>query len=371
MAPQTRKQLIVKLHALPLIDSTSPAHKSAQAEAQVDQLETAYNVLNTVELVNMIFEHLDELSLVRVQGVNKLFCAIVRDTKSFSQRIGFVAGCEKVFDSYCQAERNVVTWNPLLDWLTTRSFISREQSEGPIGRTGSQFMFHILPHTYRALAHELYDRTPSGHADKLVTSSLWTISVTLPPVNRITYQMVGDEIVNESSGRRSMMALSTLCDPKGVTIWAVLEDWAERTDGAKRFPMIMGIPPVSAQHYTHRFWTREIMLSLRAEVQTIFETILHAKIARECYDTCRNPSPLIWYYSEAKQGADWWEMSMREQTEALGKAMDLAKHQGWSAKDRETSEYPQWPALAWKPDGKEKAPYKVNYADGLVFNRQD
>lgn len=110
----------------------------------------ASRVLNMPELVLLILPSLDKLSLVRSQGINRVFHDLFRNTSSLRGRI--IKEGQIVLDT-AQNEglSQLLRWTPWLDWFITTAFlVGCPRYEGPIGEIQHFFACNILPHALRA-----------------------------------------------------------------------------------------------------------------------------------------------------------------------------------------------------------------------------
>lgn len=192
-------------------------------------------VLRTPELVILVLKYLDELSLVRSQGVNTFFHQLVQGTKTLRQRIGLTLASTPtestdVIDTSGGGNYPDLTWNPLLDWFVTRSFVFDNRTDGPIGQSHDYVIFNILPHALRAA----YDNNSSVHR----------LSIATQPVNHVQLFCAPDEF----SSRRGLAGrLPTIEVQKmeGVSLGDMLKGWAMISTHRKAMPVALCLPSSS------------------------------------------------------------------------------------------------------------------------------
>jgi hypothetical protein len=164
-------------------------------------------VLQTPELVIIILEHLDELSLVRSQGVDSLFRNLVQGTRVLRQKTGLIDRTSIITNMITTSNDDKypnLTWNPLLDWFVTRAFLFDGCTDGPINQSHDFVVFNVLPHALRAA------RNPA--------SSIHQISITNKPVNRVQFFLVPRKFREEITARTITPRAKNHIKIQGVSI---------------------------------------------------------------------------------------------------------------------------------------------------------
>ena len=316
----------------------------------------------------MIFEHLDELSLIRAQGVSSTFNTIINGTKKIRQRLGLHPQGEDIVDTNIMSERVKVRWNPLLDWLITGFFIDNgAQANGPVSDDNEPKFFHFLPHALRGAI-----------LNSEITSSLYRMSITTPPIKRIHAHTPKPGILGLSAWVNVDRSCDHLTNDNGVTIGDFLERWAKLGERMKRQPLLMYIPSDfndDGVRCTVRslMWERTMAYEYRSELLRIRKIMTDSRKMewqRPNMELGFNQAgTAAWYYCKAKRSnKNWWYCTMIEQREIMEEVMRSQKQ--ISQRKLKAENVVEWPALAWDRDADDTAPYSVDYACGLIFNRQ-
>ena len=107
----------------------------------------------------MILGYLDELSLVRIQGASKYFRRIITNERSLKARLGLRDASQTVVNTTQPERPEGLTWNPLLDWVSTRLFLHTQREARPVNVHHDRLIFHFLPLALRA-AKAPFDSSP-------------------------------------------------------------------------------------------------------------------------------------------------------------------------------------------------------------------
>lgn len=327
----------------------------------------------TYELVLATAHHLDELSLVRVQRVNRTFLAVVRETSALRARIGIRADSDQAPEPIDTSKpRGEIRWNPLLNWFNFSCFTCPSPRNNGMLRDCSIFsILTLLPHALRAA------RDPD--------STIHSIYIALPPVNRLLVR-----VVKEYSATSDFSTDPTVLEDKqGITIGQLLASW-DRDAGPRdtlSFPLSLWIHPsvssslpVSVNGFMAQ--TGYTLLQQARDVMVSRSTLYHMLEAKEE----RAEEPLLtkqgrlshkWSWRTLEKRKDWFMISMAEQSEfvkeMLQKQKSVMKLPNWAVEVR----MPELPASVYpdgginRPDGMaiSEMTYEVDYAAGVVFNR--
>ena len=174
-------------------------------------------VFSTTELVLCIFDYLDEVSLIRVSSACKAFHNIVNDTKSIRDRLGLVSSGvgDKARDS---SEVASIKWNSLLNWV---ALMQLSDGQPTFLHSDDAAIFVALPISPQAMR-----RVPLSKKN-WAASSLYQLSVTLPPVKEIRVWFAAGRRPNRSPQRDVMKHY--LFNEYGVTIGQLLGLWAKQS----------------------------------------------------------------------------------------------------------------------------------------------
>jgi hypothetical protein len=354
---------ILRMETLPL-STESAKPRTASTE-----------VLGTAELVILILESLDELSLVRAQGVNSLFHGLIQNTTSLHQRVGLWRPQNSKTDSLKTATKKMHRWNPLLDWLVTRSFLLEDGEIGPISRSAKFVIFHVLPHAHRAA--------------KIPASSIHKILLTDPPVKRAAVILYAHEPCIGKLLRGSRPPYGILVSNEdGVTIGDVLKIWADERNHQKHLPVGIYVQ-ASVEDTTPipvpDLFVRKFKSSIMSITLFMAEPPPHPNSDYERPD--RVCGKLAYEFYKVCTAKGWFDCSMEEQVKAMTTLMQIRKQFGTIKLASSDVKWPAWPALAWKAKAgryistvtwtdtktgkKEKKDlgYRVEYAAGLIFNK--
>ena len=328
-------------------------------------------VLNTAELVIMICDYLDELSLVRVQCVSRIWRDLVRGTTMFRRRLCINDGEQEVLDTRTQ-DAFGIHFNPLLDWFTTRSFMSCNHKEGPSQECGRFITLQYLPSARHA----------SSNGDSLVHKLL----VTNKPVR---YLNIHGRVSGGRSGFCPSSTTKTVYSKAGpLTIGRIFKFC--RYQAPTKYnssPFALEVPdPISSYDFHGK-----LMIEFRKEWDGWFNNVTPNMMTMysfrmDCKYGLYKKLRKEWFKITSRD--DWHTASRGRQSdvmaEMMGKQRAIAKSMAKTKKYLDVEpdlEYPAWPALAWKAKNEESqtdekglkddAPYEVDYAGGLVFNRQD
>jgi hypothetical protein len=172
--------------------------------------------------------------------------------------------------------------------------------------------------------------------------------------------------------------------PAGVTLGDLLELWADREPGLERhLSLAVGLhmmPPFTTEAAEEEVELR-VGQAMNREWNTIHGQTASAesKAAAPEFVVPGLPKGLVFEWVKRTWGHpenEFYAMSMSEQGEAmrgvLVKQLEATRGR-WEELLRE-DEWALWPALGLpeaREGGMEKPPYKVEYAAGLVFNRQN
>jgi hypothetical protein len=111
-------------------------------------------VFATFELVAIILHSVDELSLARVQGVNKTCRNVVKETKTLQAHLFLTYDGTQRPKPHSLDDENNFKWNPLLGWFATQMCLAHH-TPSPLARVGKLAIFHFLPHALCAAKQPL------------------------------------------------------------------------------------------------------------------------------------------------------------------------------------------------------------------------
>jgi hypothetical protein len=152
------------------------------------------------EFILAILQHVDELSLVRAQGISRIFHNVVQEHSSLRKRIGFnTNGDDEVLNTSLSQSPNEVFRNPLLDWFNFPCFTRHSATvSGLLGSATKFGMYTLLPHALKAA--------------KDLKSSTHSIYLTSPPVDRVVIYAL------ESANTSKWYVTPCIKNPQGVTM---------------------------------------------------------------------------------------------------------------------------------------------------------
>ena len=302
-------------------------------------------VFGIAELRDLIIERLDEISLLRMSALNHNFRTTITKTSRYRSRIGF---CDtetpkeaETIDLQSSAGADDVRWNPLLDWITFRCFDTSTKCNRPLDECPLVLVTAVLPHAAREL--------DSGN------SSLWDISVTIPPANFVKVGIVTHE--GRARGYRTFVVEKDRNRPvTGVTIGKILWDWrfeTEDMEDGREYKIAMWLP------WPDKKFRRGAVCS---EIDAI------------AYNMMLTERALKWetWHGLSGQALRKIMTSKEEQNKHI---IQLFRKRARAAVENGTSsattEWPAWPALALPEvhtelDGGVKR-YEVEYASGIAF----
>jgi hypothetical protein len=344
--------------------STTP-EATSQASSQV---------FNTPELVLIILGSLDELSLVRSQGINPIFHGLIQNTKSLRRRIGFaVEGAQDVIDTSKEDHSADLVWNPLLDWFITRAFLGGNAGlaeKDHITQARRPLTCNILPHALRAAQNPV--------------STIHSILITTKPADALRV------VLSKETCETAFEWSSPTCvkSKTGVTIGQVFKEWAHINDARKRRPVTFCVPlPVKKQLGWSWMRADRVVEMCHADiVETVSRivsgsyspmqmsglcdkvSIEHQELIRKFYGVCTVPG--------------WFQSSMMKQRQAMTGILVEWKvlSQAFEVKQKQSQEANSMllNLMRWSGPKKETEECKdtmmssvMNYAAGFVLNRQD
>ena len=338
-------------------------------------MSAASAVLNTGELVINICDHLDELSLVRVQGVSIIFRDLVRGTRKFRRRLCIDDGERQAVNARHKFSASIA-FNPLLDWFTTRMAISANNFDGSIHNAGFSIVLTILPHTTRALENE--------------DASWRKMFLTTEPIHHIDVVTFGDlscrsRDTKDEEFRMSYFALSSVWTG-GVMMSSILQCASRPWISPRRrsCPIQLSIPmPYRTDEATSKRYRQFPKHDLWMELKLWRRA--HGILPPAGYPL--DVEFAVKYGMDEKLAVEWYRVTgtqecvdstMADQRKIMIKFMDKQNRLVAKQTRPYAQDYPAWPALAWKDNawpisndtGPRKMPYEVDYAGGLVFNRK-
>ena len=338
------------------------------------------------ESVENVFLHLDELSLVRVQGVNCSCRAVVMGSVVLKRRLGSLDVFEDVIDNNRRPlpqDENHVRWNPLLDWFSMRCF-GEPLFARSFNKPCDVEITTFLPH--------------ASHAALSPVSGIYDMSVTLPPVKHVSI-VLPTRPGNPYTDRFFRKEVVPSKD-RGVSIGDVLCEWANsKISPNARDPMLSlyVCPPnyleLADDQYQRRTGYSDVsdsaMCIVEEETDAMQDRIDElSQVIVKCpsYRTVDNPlfANDLWIlrrWSDRIEGTEPpWHNAAKDKQDAVVTAFFNAYKRIWKELMCEATGVnnlnPFWPALAMpakEGDGLELMwkPYEVDYASGLVFNRQE
>ena len=332
---------------------------------------TATNtVFATHELVGLIVEQLDELSLVRTSGVNCTFRAVILQSTTLQRKLGIGFSQPEVLSTKTIRLKEVTydtAWNPLIDWFLARQFTDSGFQKGPITRLlpDQAFTLIVLPHALRAAG--------------IPNSSIHRMSATIPPVDKlpicIDWGCTKLIVVENQDGVKigdvfGRLGLEPPEDPHEAI--ALYMPWNEAGPGGSSVRDTlwthMGVSELLDDEMV--LWYDACGMDWRFDGQKT-ERTLNESILATASDDPLLCTMKIWAKQVICLEHQWFEMSMEEQGRVI---RDVFKTQRRAAKEETWSlevEHPLWPALGLATEEEGIiCPYEVDYACGVVFNSQ-
>ena len=171
-------------------------------------------VFAIAELVENIFIHLDEITLIRTQRVNKFCKAVLHGSPKLKQRLGFIDEGTKI-----HVNNSKVRWTPLFRWF------EMHPGHDMWMRWETREWWH---HNSRSISTRPHPSvmgmatTGLGTA-QLSSNGIHRISATLPPVKQIRLDLP----LRLSDFGSVVWARADVQNAGGVTIADVLRTWDE------------------------------------------------------------------------------------------------------------------------------------------------
>ena len=346
-------------------------------EATAVQSEAADKVFGTYELVALILENLDELSLVRVQGVNSMFRAVFHGMPALRRRLGLqdtvkpdgVDAAKSVIGVEApRPESAPVEWANLLNWFSFPiQKLARDDGE-PLRDAKLTARFQLLPHAYRAAMN------PNALVHHLCATS--------PPVNRIILLRINEPISARRYSRRIVN------NERGVTIGQVLTAWIALGKSNLGLPVATYIPwgfPAQMPGLYLKFVDEIGVAAVKSLMSQVVHNLPHSQEFQKTLQgrykarkKVKAQASLIyeWYYITNIHAEEWFMVTRVEQQKRVVEQLRMRKRcavqHGWPGDFK----YPAWPALALTEENEngevdeKEVPYQVDFAAGVVFNRQ-
>ena len=168
--------------------------------------------------------HLDEITLIRIQRVDRFCRAVLQGSTKLKQHVGLLHEGSQVHD----AEFTKVRWNPLFHWLELspgRDMWLRWEAKEWTHRKYE--IITLNPRTsVMCMAMDAVNSPPSSRYD------VHNISATFPPVK---YMRMVISTRFSSSGATMCTVSVTVERAEGMTIADVLRTWVKYRETSERF----------------------------------------------------------------------------------------------------------------------------------------
>ena len=178
--------------------STSNITPSDQTHADTsDTMRVALEVFGIVELVENIFAHLDIISFLRAQQVNRFCKAVFDGSTALKRSLGLFSGLEKPVGF---GNRSNATFNPLINSRYIAPW----------------FHLSVCARTHMMMVDDF--TTSVLQAAQSPASGLYHISATIPPVMSLRIDLPAYWDVNYTK---------TITKPNGVSVGDIVAVWLE------------------------------------------------------------------------------------------------------------------------------------------------
>jgi hypothetical protein len=332
----------------------------------MDRFFTSYEILlSTLHLV-------DELSLVRLQRVNRTFRKVITESSTLMNRLGMrTSNAKATTKTKVLKTRRVeeiqteVFWNPLLNWFEFGCFKEEWDSRGILRDCEGITMLTLLPHTLRAVREEV--------------SSIYGAHVTTTPVDKVVLVCV-EQFCPDKEVKKMLIS-----DNKGVTLGAVFKAWVDITPAhLLGLPCVLCVPFGSCDLHLE-YGTRFALLHMLDRIDMRLNMPFTNPILRpgEKEDICATVVRMgnEWFRHTVTGGEAWYETEMGEQVRHVKSVLREMKRvweaPEWTVRaDKGICRMPCSVAMAFR-DGEEdvggkvlsEMRFEVEFVAGVVLNR--